>query len=168
MPLQTVKEMPKLERTLTIPYADHADIRKHLQQKQSCYFKESKKHSKAAAYNRLVYYFIGGVTVICSVICTALSAALTAVDRDDVLALVIFVLSLVASAFSAFTNFFGLEEKITKHANTKLQYMDMSREIEVFLLSKRDTVDLYQQEELMLEKEKCARQYEPAISPCFS
>jgi len=148
----------------------HADtivnIKSNLREKKDRYDILSDKHSRMGMINRIVYYALGGATVLLTVVCSGLSAALSSIDPDDTMALAIFVLSLTATIFGSIVNFFGIEEKIGKHNQSKVQYKDMSREIDVYLLSYKGMGDLIEDEKLLLEREKFIAAYEPSVSPC--
>ena len=144
-----------------------ADIRANLKEQKIHYEIMSKKHQRAGGIHRMIYFVLGGTGVILSAVCSTLSAGKSAVNPDDGVALAIFMLALISTVLSAICNFFGIEEKIAKYGSTKLQYKDMSREIDVFNLSRHTERELIEMENILLEKEKFCRQYEVAISPCF-
>jgi len=142
-------------------------IRDNLKHKKEIFDEYSLNHKKMGLVYRSAYYIMGGTSVLFTVVCSALSAALSRIDPEDQMALAIFIISLIAAVLGSAVNFFGMEERISKHNSSKIQYKDMSREIEVYLLSRKDEKEMLEIENILLEREKFIASYEPSISPCL-
>lgn len=140
----------------------------NLQKKMTTFKNLSNRHMKMGVVYKIFYFSLGSMSVVFSVICTALSGAMSSVDTGNKLAVAIFALSLLASLFSAITGFFGLEEKIVKHRDSKIQYRDMFSDIDLELLERHSNDELMALESILVEKEKFVRAYEPSLSPCLN
>jgi hypothetical protein len=125
------------------------------------------QHKKMLLIYRTCYYLFGSIQVLAAVVCSALSAALSAIDPTDKMSVGIFVLSLTSAILAAINNFFNLESNINKHHNSKIQYSDLSKDIQVFLLHKSDETKLLETEMVIVEKEKFISAYEPSVSLCW-
>lgn len=137
-----------------------------LREKKSVFQIEGKAHSKMERNYRFIYYFLGCIHVITSVIVSCMTGAKSLNDLTSSFMFSVFLLSMVASVLSAILNFIGIEEKIAKHHATANQYQDLYKDISTFLLTSKNRAEYIHEEKIVLEKSKFIAGYSPPISSC--
>lgn len=137
------------------------DITKILERKRDKFKEIHDKLADCKDFTTVIYYILGGIQMICSVIASLFSGSKSLNEHNDSYMLAIFIFTIIVSILSTLLNFFKIESKMNEYKTSKQLYFELIQDIDEILFDPTTIEDYREFLKLLNEKTKFINSNKP-------
>lgn len=161
--ISTIKLINNKSTSLHTIIENTDDIVTILNNKKKLCEKKYIKFKKCQNTNQLIYYVLGGLSVLLSITITTMSGAQSIYDVNNGIYKTLFILSMLVSLLSTALNFFRIESKINEYKTSSSYYFDLYNDIDEILINKTSMEEYRNFYNMVIERIKLIHNTEPSL-----